>query len=466
VKVLLIASSRENLPYHVAPIGVGYLAASLVQEGFEVSVLDLSLEREAAPLIRARISEFSPDVIGISIRNLDVVTYPSDAFVLPLVRKITNTIKRYSSAPIVLGGSGFSLLPVETLRYLDVNLGIVGEGEHAFPQLLRSIEAGTDMTVVPGLVALMEDGQVLQNSPWRVADLDALPFPAREMMPSAGYVAANIQTKRGCAFSCSYCTYPLLEGKLLRKRSPRKVVDEMEVMVNRFGIHRLDIVDNVFNVPVAHASEICREIIRRELPIEWTASVRPDYLPLELVTLMKRAGCIRLDIGTDAASEPTLIGLSKGFSFDEIREGAAVCREVDMPFSCYLILGAPGETDESVRATLENMEEIDPPSLLGLTGVRVYPGTPIAEQAIRESAFEEPIDWLNRPYYITPAARDNLFSIIREFTARHPNWCFPGLGENVNPKDFQAMMDYVSIPDWESTDTVEAQSRLEVSHAG
>ena len=175
---------------------------------------------------------------------------------------------------------------------------------------------------------------------------------------------------------------------------------------------------------------------------------------------MKKAGCIRIDIGTDAASEPTLIGLSKGFSFEEIREAAAVCREVDLPFSCYLILGAPGENDETVRTTLENMEEIDPPSLLGLTGVRVYPGTPIAAQAMQEKAFGERVDWFDRPYYIASAVRENLFSIVRGFTKRHPNWCFPGLGENVSPKDFQAMMNYVSLPDWES-DITSAQSSPE-----
>lgn len=454
-KVLMIAASRENLPYHVAPLGVAYVAASLVREGFEISVLDLSLTREVGPLLVTRVAEFAPDVVGISIRNLDVVTYPYDAFVLPLVRKITDTLRQLTPAPVVLGGSGFSLLPVETLRYLGLNLGIVGEGEDAFPQLLRCLDAGGELAAVSGLVALADGGSVVRNPPWRAPQLDRLPLPARELIPTEKYVAANIQTKRGCAFACSYCTYPLLEGKLLRKRAPVSVGDELELMVDQFGVRRLDIVDNVFNVPVSHAAEISREMVRRRLPIEWTASVRPDYVDAELAALMREAGCIRIDIGTDAASEPTLAGMSKGFSFQEIREAAAACRAAGLPFSSYLILGAPGETEATLHETLRNMEEIDPDSLLGLTGVRVYPGTPIAQQVLNEGAFAEPVDWLDRRYYMAPAVRDRIFDVVREYTSRHPNWCFPGIVENVAPEHLQAMLDYVSLPDWTIDDATE-----------
>jgi hypothetical protein len=188
--------------------------------------------------------------------------------------------------------------------------------------------------------------------------------------------------------------------------------------------------------------------VRRKLRVEWTASVRPDYLPPELATLMREAGCIRIDIGTDAASEATLTGMSKGFGFDDIRDAAQACRKAGLPFGCYLILGAPGETEVTLRETLGNMEVIDPDSLLGLTGVRVYPGTPLAAQVVRDGAFIEPADWFDRPYYIAPAVRDRLFEVVREYTRRHATWCFPGMVENVGPEHLQAMHDYVTLPDW------------------
>src|SRR5690348_16134184 len=111
MRVLLIAASRENLPYHVAPIGAAYVASSLTAQGFDVDVLDLSLVGETPPLIASKIAAFAPDVVGVSIRNLDVVTYPHDVFALPLVRAITDAVKAHTDAPLVVGGSGFSLLP-------------------------------------------------------------------------------------------------------------------------------------------------------------------------------------------------------------------------------------------------------------------------------------------------------------------------------------------------------------------
>lgn len=450
MRVLMVAASRENLPYHVVPIGTAYVASSLMAQRFDVDVLDLSLAGETPPLIASKIAAFAPDVVGVSIRNLDVVTYPHDVFALPLIRTIIDAIKSQTDAQIVIGGSGFSLLPVETLRYLGLRFGITGEGEYAFGHFLRCLESGHGLYDTPGLVALTDDGRVVSNPTSRVPSLDELPLPARDLIPTADYVASNVQTKRGCVFSCSYCTYPVLEGTILRKRAPEAVADELQAMIESFGTRRFDFVDNVFNVPVKHAAAICREIIRRGLPVEWTASVRPDFLPAELVTLMKRAGCVRLDVGTDAAAEPTLLGLSKGFEFDDIRAMAEVCREVGVQFSCYLILGAPGETEQTVHQTLTKMGEIDPPFLLGLTGVRVYPGTAIARQ-VRDEGFGESHDWFARSsYYIAPAVSDRLFDIVKEYTKQHQNWCFPGLAENVPPADLTKMMDYATLPDWGS----------------
>ena len=197
--------------------------------GHSVRLVDLCFEEDLRGATRTAVNDFKPDVIGISLRNVDNTLCQAPVFFLPMVKTVVDECRELSEAPIVLGGSGFTLLPEPILRYCDVELGIVGEGEIAFCQLLKALEEDRAIEAVPG-IAIFRNGDYLRNQPLRPPVLDELPAPAWDLFDPRYYSfhapssVRNMETKRGCAFHCSYCTYPVIQGRTVRVRSPSSVV--------------------------------------------------------------------------------------------------------------------------------------------------------------------------------------------------------------------------------------------------
>ena len=249
MRVLIISGSREIVHVIVPPIGESYLAAYLLQQGHEVKLLDLTLSDNFKQAIEKTISDFNPQVIGISIRNIDSTTYPGNLFFYLPVRKIILYVKALvePEIPVILGGAGFSLFAEEILRDLSHGIGIFGEGEYAFAEVVKRLEKKENpRNIERGVCFIDNGGNYHQRPSWRVDNLDVLPFPARELlcnddypldpMEKNGNIWENIQTKRGCPKNCIYCSYKYIEGPHVRYRSPEKVAEELELMVNNYGI--------------------------------------------------------------------------------------------------------------------------------------------------------------------------------------------------------------------------------------
>jgi radical SAM superfamily enzyme YgiQ (UPF0313 family) len=446
MKVLLISPNIETLPDPVSPIGLAYITAALKQHNIRYQVLDLCFVQDYDAAIVSALDGFSPDVIGLSLRNVDNVSYPNAISYLPFYRKIVNTIRQYSQGIIVLGGSGFTLVAEPILNYLQADYGILGEGEHAFVKLIHAIAQAKDPHG-------MRPPQLFNYAPDIIETLNDLPIPDRTDFDNSAYFKwggmGNIQTKRGCPFNCIYCTYPVIEGKKIRQRHPGLVCDEITDILET-GARHLFFVDNEFNYPMDHAAAVCREIIHRQLSVQWGCYANPQFITSELVDLMLEAGCTGLEFGSDAANETMLKNMGKSFTVDDLKRASDTCLKADISFCHSLLLGGPGETMETINQTLEAILDMSPTAVICMVGIRIFPKTKLSSIAMNEGAIDPDTDFLQPVFYLSSAIKNDILPFLETFSKKHPTWIFPGLNININ-EDMQRKLRRFGVkgPLWE-----------------
>src|SRR5438105_2656962 len=290
-RVLLVSTNRERQPYPVVPNGLACVASALEAAGHRVRFLDLCFTRD--PVVRARKAarDFRPDVIGVSVRNID----NSDAIALrhytPEARGVLRALRDGApTAKVIAGGAAFGVAPEALFRDLGVDYAVAGDGERASVALIDALSSGTGTTIdaLPGLVR-ERNGTVVFTPPGEDADLDSLPRPSlHRWIDLARYQRHGgtipIQTKRGCVYKCIYCTYRNVEGWGYRTRHPELVADEIQELKMKARIRHFDFVDSTFNSPPGHALQVCEAITRRRLRVQLdTTNFTPAAASSELL---------------------------------------------------------------------------------------------------------------------------------------------------------------------------------------
>lgn len=434
MRLLLVSANRERLPDPIFPLGLAYIASATQHAGHEVAVADLCFGRHPLRALRQQIAAFQPDVVGLSIRNVDNAAFPLTVNYLELHREVVTAIRGSTTAALVLGGSGFSILPEAYLHALQGDWGIRGEGEQAIVALLHALENGREPGAIPGVLArgrpACNDAGIMLAPEYGPCWGDGL-RPGRHLFDYRRYLrrggTGNIQTKRGCVFRCSYCTYPLLEGKRFRAREPGDVVDEIEALQTDYGTHPLFFVDSILNSPRGHVEEICEEILRRRLPLRWSCYATPMKLDRQQARLMARAGCEGVELGSDAVDDGQLTRLGKSFAAEAVRAANRHCLEAGLRVCHALIFGAPGETQDSIRTTCGALRAMQPTAVVAMTGVRLYPGTPLADRLIAEGRVEPGAIGLEPAFYVEPAVAAFLPGYLRQQARLAGNWVLPGM---------------------------------------
>jgi radical SAM superfamily enzyme YgiQ (UPF0313 family) len=420
-KVLLVGSNSLRAPYPVAPLGLCLVAAALAPR-WRVRIHDPLADTGDLAVV---VAQFAPDYVGLGIRNIDdVVMEDGASFVRDVRDGFARPLRRLTRVPLILGGSGFSIFPRELLEECDADYGVVGEGEAALPALLEALETGGDPLAVPGVVS---PARPLPRRALRPVALDGLPFAEIDrwidFAPYRERGAYPIQTKRGCARSCVYCSYPQIEGRKFRRRSPESVVDEIAQARERLGDVAFEFVDSVFNDPPGHAESICWEIVQRRLPVRLrTMGVNPAQLTRELADLMSAAGFSQIDCTPDSASPTMLRRLRKNFSREELERSATILREAGMPTMWFFLLGGPGETQETIAETFAFIDRfVAPEDMAHISeGLRIYPHTGLYDTAVREGIVIPGESLLERRFYVSPElGRERLLEIVgREIATR------------------------------------------------
>ncbi len=433
MKVLLISANRERDPYPVFPIGLASLAGPLKAAGHLLAALDLCFEADPSQAISSALAEHQPDAVVISLRNLDNVTWPGSRSYLDGVRDIVALCQ--ARAVTIIGGSGFSLMPVEVLAAVGADYGVAAEGEEVVPRLLACLESGGDAALLPGVV-LRGRADFIPPLP-----VGAIGTPDRTLFDVARYYReggmANLQTKRGCPFGCIYCTYPLLEGRCMRLRPIAEIIAEIRTLVDDYGVSYLYFVDDIFNYPPDFAEELCRTMVAERLPVNWSAFINPDFITPRLLQAMQDAGCDAVEFGSDSGSARMLKALGKSFTVDSIRESSRLCHEMGMDFAHYILFGGPGETRETVLETFALMDEVDPTAVITMTGIRIYPGTAMEQVALKDGIIAGGESLLEPLFYISPAIRDGLCDLVTQEAMKRRTWIVPSLEVNIS----SAMLD-------------------------
>jgi radical SAM superfamily enzyme YgiQ (UPF0313 family) len=431
MRILLISANRERMPYPVAPLGLAYIAEALLAEGHDCRAIDLCFSADVEQDLIQSVADFPPDAIGISLRNLDNLTYPPSISYLPELEETIAIMRRLTSAPIVIGGSGFSLAPLPLMQRLEVEFGIVGEGERSMAELVRRVEKGASCDGIPGVLIRGKD-EFLPPRP-----LDSFGIPARSVLDNKRYLQeggmANIQTKRGCPFNCIYCTYPLLEGKHVRARDVGEVVRELKDLQTEQGVDYCYFVDDIFNYPPDYTEALLREMIAQGVKMKWTAFVNPRFLTPEITALMAEAGCQGVELGVDSGSSKILRLYGKGFETQDIINASQHCRGADLNFALYLLLGGPGEDEATLQETFTLMDRLDPTAVIIMLGIRIYPQTPLQKMAIKEGVIKEGDDLLEPRFYIAPLiGPERLIELITEAALERRGWIVPALEINIS----------------------------------
>jgi radical SAM superfamily enzyme YgiQ (UPF0313 family) len=408
MRVLLVYwnPSRELLP--APPIGLAYVAASIRDAGHLVHILDLFGHRHPLDALRTCVIALRPDVVGLSIRNIDTIVRQRPTWHLAEVARLATVVRDSSRARIVLGGPAVSILGADALRHVDADWAVVGEGEVAFPRLLAAIEHGEDPGAVAGVVGRAGRERAEREEPARLSAFG--PSHMEDWIDWRRYERAGatwpIQTKRGCPLSCSYCAYPAIEGHTGRAREPGDVADEIARVQQRLRPRTFEFVDSTFNVPARHAEGVCEAIVRRGLRVRLTAmGVNPLGISPELFTLMRRAGFASMMITPESASDTILARLQKGFGVEAVHRAADLARRSGMRSLWFFMLGGPGETRETVEETVSFVEEhLAWPGCVSIfvTGVRVLPGTALARQACADGLLAPDRDLAEPTYYLSP----------------------------------------------------------------
>ncbi len=384
-RVLLVNPNRTKPA--VSPIALDYLAHALRLHHFQVDLLDLCFIDDIPQAVDDYFSHNGVLAVGVTLRNTDDACFGSQGSFIPGLKEIIDLLKTRTSAPLILGGVGFSTMPEAVLDYCGLNIGIWGEGEHSFPLLLTRMAANEDYWDVPALVYRSEKG--FRRNPAVYLDLSQLPTPARKTVDNVRYFAeggmGNLESKRGCNKSCIYCADPAGRGKKLRLRSPQCVVDEIESLLE-MDIDHLYFCDSEFNLPSSHAQEVCLEIINRGLGtrLRWYAYASPVPFSEELAVLFRKSGCAGVDFGADSGNDRMLRTLGRDFTVEDLKQTAILCHKQGIVFMYDLLLGGPGETRDSLRETIETMKRLSPDRVGAALGVRIFPQTKLAKTVLRQ----------------------------------------------------------------------------------
>ena len=354
-------------------LGLACVAGALEACGIgPVAVIDAKLERLGYTEVLDRVRSFKPDIVGLTAMTNEVLQ----------AARVAGDLKRISpSIATAIGGVHVSVLPVDTLaEFPAFDYGVVGDGEETFPDLVAALGRSGDPGALPGLVVRRDGTPRLTPARARTDDLDTFGRPAWHLFPQASRYL--VSTQRGCPFTCQFCVNP--NGKVVRRRSVERVVEEMRGLVERFHAQSFYLCDEVFTLDRARTHRLLDAMIAAGIPrtVCWTAATHVNCVDRELFAKMKTAGCSLCEIGIETGDLAAMAGLGKGVTIERVRAARRDAAAAGLPFGALMILGHPGETWESAQRTIDLAVELNADQTI--FGIMVpYPGTAVAEMARR-----------------------------------------------------------------------------------
>ncbi len=355
--------TRGDLYY--VPLGLSYLATVLREHGYEVIISDSQFQDRKDVLKQAA----TADVVGITSMTFNFFE----------ALRMVSDIKRVNPATqIVMGGNHVTFTDVETLQnHPFVDVIVRNEGEATMVELLRAFSGG-DLSEVKGIT--YREGDTIRRNQERpfMRNLDNFSFPALDLLDAQRYYTAggipHIISARGCPYRCMFCSTSSMWGHTIRLRSPKNVVDEIEHLLEKYKFKELNFADDTFTIVHSHVMEICEEIMKRGLEVEWGCNIRVDTLSEDLVQTMRKAGCNAFFVGVESGNQKTLDFMKKKTTISQIRKAVELAKKNSIKTALSCILGFPNETYSDVQNTIDFMVNLKGDSYL-FNFLLVFPGT-------------------------------------------------------------------------------------------
>jgi radical SAM superfamily enzyme YgiQ (UPF0313 family) len=422
-KLLFVSANRYANPYPVYPLGISYLYSYLSERlpHYRIRIFDFNIDTPES--FRTTLEEFHPDYIGLSLRNVDDVNFYSQESFINGYKTIVDIVRDTTTAPLIIGGSAFSIYPRELFSFFNPDFGIHGEGEESLYNFLLSSDRGKPDLSIDGLVYRI-NGEIHVNGRKhfiKTPDLDFDTGLLEFYWDKAGMV--NVQTKRGCPYNCIYCTYPLIEGHNVRTLDPDKIVHTLRQLYEKHRIDYVFFTDSVFNISNTFNVELANKMIASKLPMHWGAYFSPHNLSLENLKLFAEAGLTHIEFGTESLSDSTLKKYGKHFDVDEVVRVSDYCNQVGIYFCHFMIIGGYGETEATINESFENSKRIENTVFFPFIGMRIYPGTVLHKIAIEQEVIHAEDKLLEPVYYIAPGINYDTLKQRAELTGRR--WVFP-----------------------------------------
>jgi len=380
----------------IPDVGLGYLATALRQAGYEVDIFQEERARDAESFM-PRVLEFQPDYIGVKIFSLEISS--ARETIRALRRRLPET-------PIIIGGPHVSIAPPgELLEYFaEADFAIRGEGEIGLPLLVDRLEGkGGSWESIPGLIRRLNGG-VRANPSTFHRNLDDFGFPAWDLIDptryddrwffwAKDYPGAPVLATRGCPYHCPFCAQNIVNGKVVRRRSPEHIVAELKYLHDVYGVKHFDFIDDHLLLNPGFLRRLARRMIE-ELPgIRWTAAgARLDLLDRELIELIDRSGCEVLAVGLESGSPRVLDYMRKNLSPRMAREKLFLIERYSrIKVIGLFILGFPTETVEEVRQTIDYALRL-PLHMANFNTYIIMPGCEEYERLVARGEVER-VDW-------------------------------------------------------------------------
>ncbi|HME55419.1 MAG TPA: radical SAM protein [Candidatus Lokiarchaeia archaeon] len=367
------------------PIGLGYLAACLEQQGFTVTVLDLALRRLSNDDLIRFIKKRDPLMVGITA----LTSYYGNMKLLARLFK-----SKCQDIPIVLGGVHVSSLPLESMKECLPDFLVIGEGEETIVELASALRLGkADYEKIAG-IAFWKNGEIIITKERQlIENLDGLPLPAwNKINPNKypklphGFIMvhkeiAPILSSRGCPYSCSYCASCRFWHQRIRFRSPVKVVDEIEFLYKKYGIREFSFWDDNLTLNRSHIQEICKEILKRHITALFSTpnGVRVDTLDEPMLRLMHQAGFYYLTFAVESGSIKVLHDNQKYTSLKKIAQTTIIAKKLGYEMNSFFIIGFENETAEDIKKTIKFAKAL-PYNMKTFFVLKPLPGSPLFER--------------------------------------------------------------------------------------
>lgn len=372
------------------PIYLAYAAAALEKAGFEVRLEDAIAEGRTHQQFLQDIREFNPALI---IMETSTASIMNDS-------KLAEKIKEERDTPLVFTGSHASAMPERTLKESRADIVCIGEYDQTLPELARAIQDRKPLNGIKG-TAFKDGSKIVVNEKRPlIQDLDSLPLPLRDQLPTNAYSDTLlttpftfIVTARGCPYQCIYCNWPsTMFGRRIRKRDPKKVVDEVEHCIKRYKLKSFKFFDDTFTCDKRHVKAVCDELIKRGIKTPWICNARVDTLDEETMRLMRKSGCYLFKIGVESGNQEILDWTKKGTNLEQVRSFFKLMKKTRIQSFASFMIGYPQETKETIKQTFQLAKEIQP-DMCQFVILQPLPGTELWDWMQERGMIPKKLDW-------------------------------------------------------------------------